>query len=122
MAAEARLQKMGGSLIDPHKIMLKDKLAFVFGAPAQAARQPRREGLRPATRSACWASWSRRRSRLRASLALAASCLNNPWRAAGVPCSCRRGQRGADQLLGGALALHLLLVLDGQRRGALHPE
>ncbi|EFN52360.1 hypothetical protein CHLNCDRAFT_138776 [Chlorella variabilis] len=31
VAAEARLQKMGGSLIDPHKIMLKDKLAFVFG-------------------------------------------------------------------------------------------
>jgi hypothetical protein len=30
--AEAALSKMGGSLIDPHHIMLKDKLAFVLGA------------------------------------------------------------------------------------------
>lgn len=35
--AEASLERVGGSLIDPKKIMLKDKLAFVFGAGLVAA-------------------------------------------------------------------------------------
>ena len=30
--AEAKLARLGGSLIDPTKIMLQDKLAFVLGA------------------------------------------------------------------------------------------
>lgn len=43
------MQELGGSLIDPSKIMLKDKLAFLLGAPRSLLRGlctlPHAEGL-----------------------------------------------------------------------------